>query len=611
MPAPFSALLGLTLALPPPPPPLPPIPALQLPARPSGRNGGQDLDPRLASGRVVIIGGRPQQARWQWQPASASRGEQLWLPLELLEGQLGIRSSSRSDGSLLLEWFGRRLEVPAQGQRSLDDEVAVEVAELLRSLGFQLDRRGEQLTLASEPLPVAGVRQGSTGSGRRIVLDLPGATWIRRQDNGLVLGLRSQPDQRRDLEALGLVVGEERGQLLLQPGSGQRLDQVLTLGQPFRIALEVAPATPGSGEAPGPGTDSTGPTIERTLEARLQALLAGQVTWQRQVLNAGPRRMLINSIRLDPRNANLTLQPLTGAGGMEGLSSLVALAGRHQALVAINGGFFNRVRRLPLGALRDGGRWLSGPILQRGVMAWTPQRLPRFGRLSLEETLIDGSGGRWPLLTLNSGYVQRGLSRYTADWGPTYRALSGSETAILIRAGQVQARLDSQQLKGGQPLAPGDSLVVARGGVPVPGAPGETVALQSRASNDLGNEPNMIGGGPLLLAGGQNVLDGEAERFSPAFLGQGAPRTVVGSDGRQLWLITLEGVGSSGPTLPETAQLLLQLGLQEALNLDGGSSTGLVLGGIQTVKGRGVAGAVNNGLGLVPITPMLTRTLPE
>ena len=244
-------------------------------------------------------------------------------------------------------------------------------------------------------------------------------------------------------------------------------------------------------------------------------------------------------------------------------------------------------------------------------MAWTPQRLPRFGRLSLEETLIDGSGGRWPLLTLNSGYVQRGLSRYTADWGPTYRALSGSETAILIRAGQVQARLDSQQLKGGQPLAPGDSLVVARGGVPVPGAPGETVALQSRASNDLGNEPNMIGGGPLLLAGGQNVLDGEAERFSPAFLGQGAPRTVVGSDGRQLWLITLEGVGSSGPTLPETAQLLLQLGLQEALNLDGGSSTGLVLGGIQTVKGRGVAGAVNNGLGLVPITPMLTRTLPE
>jgi exopolysaccharide biosynthesis protein len=94
-------------------------------------------------------------------------------------------------------------------------------------------------------------------------------------------------------------------------------------------------------------------------------------------------------------------------------------------------------------------------------------------------------------------------------------------------------------------------------------------------------------------------------------MSQGAPRTVVGSDGSQLWLITLEGVGSSGPTLPETAQLLLQLGLQEALNLDGGSSTGLVLGGVQTVKGRGVGGAVNNGLGLVPITPMITRSLPE
>jgi hypothetical protein len=573
------------------------------------------MDPGLASGNVVIIGGRPQQARWQWQPASSTKAEQVWLPLELLEGQLGIHSRSPSDGRLLLEWFGRRLEVPAQGQRSLDDEVAVEVAGLLRSLGFQLDRRGEQLTLDSEPLPVAGVRQGSSGNGRRIVLDLTGATWIRRQDNGLLLGLRSRPEQRRDLEALGLVVKEDRGQLLLQPGPGQRLDQVLTLGEPFRIALEIAPTAQGSGEAPRPRNDTNGPTngtgLDRTLEARLQALLAGQVTWQKQLLSTGTRRVLINAIRLDPRNTNLTLQPLTGAGGMEGLSSLVALAGRHQALVAINGGYFNRVRRLPLGALRDGGRWLSGPILQRGVMAWTPRRLPRFGRLSLEETLVDGSGGRWPLLTLNSGYVQRGLSRYTADWGPTYRALSGSETGVLIRAGQVQSRLDSQQLKSGQPLAPGDSLVVARGGVPVPVAPGETVALVSLPSNDLGNEPNLIGGGPLLLAGGQNVLDGAAERFSPAFMSQGAPRTVVGSDGSQLWLITLEGVGSSGPTLPETAQLLLQLGLQEALNLDGGSSTGLVLGGVQTVKGRGVGGAVNNGLGLVPITPMITRSLPE
>jgi hypothetical protein len=47
------------------------------------------------------------------------------------------------------------------------------------------------------------------------------------------------------------------------------------------------------------------------------------------------------------------------------------------------------------------------------------------------------------------------------------------------------------------------------------------------------------------------------------------------------------------------------MGLRDALNLDGGSSTGLVMGGVHRVKGRGVGGAVHNGLGLVPATPSL------
>jgi hypothetical protein len=50
----------------------------------------------------------------------------------------------------------------------------------------------------------------------------------------------------------------------------------------------------------------------------------------------------------------------------------------------------------------------------------------------------------------------------------------------------------------------------------------------------------------------------------------------------------------------ETALLMRKEGLIDALNLDGGSSTGLVVADVHTVKGRGVAAAVHNGLGLVP-----------
>jgi len=235
-------------------------------------------------------------------------------------------------------------------------------------------------------------------------------------------------------------------------------------------------------------------------------------------------------------------------------------------------------------------------------VGWEPGQLPSFGRLSLQESVVDSRGQRWTLAGLNSAYAQRGIARYTAAWGRVYQPLTGQEMAVLLRAGVVVERIEPGGLAGGLPLRPGDELLVARGGVQLPWLPGERLQLLSQPSHPLGHSLHVIGGGPLLLQGGQVVLNGGAEGFSVGFLGQQAPRTVIASDGRQLWLVTLQGRTGAGPTLLETAQLLQQLGARDALNLDGGSSTGLVLGDVHTVMGRGVAAAVHNGLGLVPRT---------
>jgi hypothetical protein len=365
---------------------------------------------------------------------------------------------------------------------------------------------------------------------------------------------------------------------------------VFTLGEPARVVIEL-PAAAGEAQA-GEGTPAP-------IDPRLQALLGPQLQWERQVRPAAGGRVLITSVRLDPRSSPLALRPLRRPDGMEGLSSLGQLARSRDALVAINGGYFNRVRRLPLGALRDNGQWLSGPILGRGAIGWEPRSLPRFGRLRLQESLVDSSGQEWPLVALNSGWVQRGLSRYTADWGALYRPLSGGEEALKLRDGVVRERLDGARLEAGVDLREGDLLVVARGGARLPWGEGEALALRSAVSDPLGEASQVMGGGPLLLLEGRIVLDGGREGFTAAFLNQGAPRTVIGSDGTRLWLLTLQGLDGAGPTLGETAALLADLGLRDALNLDGGSSTGLVMGGAHTVKGRGVAGSVHNGLGLV------------
>ena len=581
------ALAAIPAALPPPPPP----PALQQPTPTTGT---------ALSGNVVRINQQSQQARWLLQPAVGSGAAAIWLPLEVLQNQLGVSSRNRSDGSLELEWFGRVLTVTSTGQRSLDDEVAVEVSDLLTGLGVQVHAsRSGVLGLELPPARLLSVRSSRQGNQLRVVLDLTAPALIHRDGGQLWLGLSSNSDQQAELETLGLPVRATAEGLRLQLGEtpSQRL---FSLGGPERIVIDRVAASGGSGQP----AEAPSATVKQPSDPRLLALLGRELHWEQQV--RGPVKL--TAVRIDPRSRVLALRPLTRGGGMEGLSSLQQLAARDDALVAINGGFFNRVKRLPLGALKVDGRWYSGPILGRGVVAWDPGTMPRFGRLQLQEWLSDPNGQRHPLVSLNSGYLQRGLSRYTSEWGPSYRALSGQESALVLREGRVQSIHDQAELEQGVALRPGDVLVVARGGIGLPWNRGDRLNLGSRADTSLGDATNVIGGGPLLLQNGRIVLNAGTESFSASFVQQGAPRTVIASDGRQLWLLTLEGINESGPSLVETATLLQQLGLQDALNLDGGSSTGLVIGGVMTVKGRGVAGAVHNGLGLVPTgNPPLSR----
>jgi hypothetical protein len=537
-------------------------------------------------GSQLVVNGVSRRAAWLWRGPAGAPPAELWLPLEVLQDQLGFSSRTNAEGALDLEWYGRGLVVPPSRQRSLADEVAVEVAGVLAATGVKADLRGEVLRLDLPAPALLRVRSSSQPGVRRVVLDLDGPAAVGSEGNGLRIDLRSAAALRAQLASLGLAPRQGTDTLAL----AARPRKLFTLGDPPRVVLDLPADTAKGGEP-----------AAASLDPRLQALLGKQLRWDRTVQQVGGRRILLNAVRFDPRDTSLELRPLSHPQTMEGLSSLVGLARHHDALVAINGGFFNRVRRLPLGALKEQGRWRSGPILNRGVVAWETRSLPRFGRLSLQEWVSDGSGRRWPVEFVNSGYVKRGLSRYTADWGRAYRALSGAESAVLVRQGTVQQRFEQARLAAGVPLAPGDVLLVGRAGTVLPWRPGERLELDSRPSSDLGQASNVLGGGPLLLLNGQRVLNGTAEGFSPSFLRQGAPRTVIGSDGRSLWLVTMEGVGDAGPTLLEAAVALQRLGLRDALNLDGGSSTGLVMGGRHTVKGRGVAGSVHNALGLVPV----------
>jgi len=100
-----------------------------------------------------------------------------------------------------------------------------------------------------------------------------------------------------------------------------------------------------------------------------------------------------------------------------------------------------------------------------------------------------------------------------------------------------------------------------------------------------------IGGGPILVKDGQYVNSHEAELYDTSS-GIGPvinnPRTAIGSTSdNKLILFVCEGRNMTpdtpGFTLEETARIMMDLGCVEAVNLDGGGSTCMLVNGHETI----------------------------
>lgn len=98
-----------------------------------------------------------------------------------------------------------------------------------------------------------------------------------------------------------------------------------------------------------------------------------------------------------------------------------------------------------------------------------------------------------------------------------------------------------------------------------------------------------IGGGPVLLQNGEIAIANNDElKFAGAAINDKHPRTAMGytADGR-LIIMVVQGRfkgKAEGASLPQLAGMLQQLGCIEALNLDGGGSSCMLINGRQTIE---------------------------
>jgi exopolysaccharide biosynthesis protein len=332
----------------------------------------------------------------------------------------------------------------------------------------------------------------------------------------------------------------------------------------------------------------------------------------------------INLVTVNLDAPNLSFGPLTPS--FVTTRRTVSQLGRwNNALTAVNGDFFDIGRTdAPLGVtVKDGGilngsrdGWIPGT----NSTLWFDGSGPHINPISIQYRLRQKPG----LIVngFNHPIVPQGrVGIFTHEFNRTkgYLVTDGKKRAreVVLRKNRVVS--NKPTLSNGLKIRSKDRVIIGAGSAAAALKSlrkGQKVTLAKRVE---GGRPTaaISGDRPLLVNGLKTVVNNTIAH----------PRTAVGidADGRKLYILVVDGrsTTSRGYTMVELADFMTALGVENAINLDGGGSSAMY-----TRNGAGAMGIVNepsdggerkvaNGFGLmyvgelppvINLTPVPTPT---
>src|SRR6266850_5300300 len=319
----------------------------------------------------------------------------------------------------------------------------------------------------------------------------------------------------------------------------------------------------------------------------------------------------INMLRIDLSRARLQMvHAMDEAVGLETVSSI---ATRYGALAAVNSGYFRTTgtyRGDSVGVEVLDGKLLSEPNDVRaaiGLIAKGSRQELLFGHVKFEGEITSGLNAKWhgrlargntcKMRVPQSQHAVNGLNRPRTDneliiFTPEFHRTTLTEPnglELVVRRGRVVAVRD---LKGSS-VIPAAGFVISSSGTAREWALknlriGARVQLnlklspvETEAADSWQKATSVVGGGPQLIKDGRVESTNAAEKILPSFVNDGHPRTAIAKlKTGEVLLLTVDGrqPGESiGMSLTMLADLLLEFGAVEAINLDGGGSTTMVI----------------------------------
>jgi len=264
---------------------------------------------------------------------------------------------------------------------------------------------------------------------------------------------------------------------------------------------------------------------------------------------------------------------------------------QNRALAGINGTYYSS-KGTPLGALMISKELISSPIYNRTALILSSDNKAYIDNIDIKSSFTLKSGTKVGITGVNEGRGNDSVILYTKRWGKaTGTKENGFE--IIVRNNQIE------KTALGNSEIPEDGFVIS-----IQGPMLEVIPKQINVGDEIKTSINVIpyatypqgilhimGGGPRLLKRGKIYVSKQHEKFRSDIARGRAARTAVGINKKgELLLVTVDGLpkdkwkksspdASIGVTLEELSQFMLDLGAVEALNLDGGSSTTMVVHG--------------------------------
>lgn len=284
----------------------------------------------------------------------------------------------------------------------------------------------------------------------------------------------------------------------------------------------------------------------------------------------------INILDVDLNNPNIEVKPVLAGETFNRLDEVKDQAHKVNAIAAINANYFKK-DGTPLGTLVIDGEWISGPLYDRISFGITNNGSVHVDRANLHGVLETSNPELKNLWVNNINQPRRHgckIVAYTRRWGSQVKMPYPGSLVAVDASGRVVDKAPQiiSVPYGGFVLSDTKYSVINKL------ERGDLVSLDwQEKPESWADVLQAVSGGPALIKNGKLFVDLKDENFRKTWTSSSIhARTALGvTRNNHLILATIEGPH----TLWDVAKMLHRLGCVEAMNLDGGGSTTMVIGG--------------------------------